>query len=54
MFEYGDKVKHIRTEKVGEVVGIMRGPEKYLVKFDDDQMWLAGRVLRREQDDGQE
>lgn len=51
-FKCGDKVKHIRTEKVGVVLGIMRGPEEYLVRFDDDQMWLKGRVLKREEEDG--
>ena len=51
-FKCGDKVKHIRTEKVGVVLGIMRGPEEYLVRFDDDQRWLKGRVLKREEEDG--
>lgn len=53
MINYGDRVKFIRTGKVGEVIGFMRGADKFLIRFDDDgksEMWIPGNRLEKVED----
>lgn len=53
MLNYGDKVKYVRTGKVGEVIGFMRGIDKFLIRFDDkgeNEMWIPGNSLDKVED----
>lgn len=53
MLNYGDKVTYVRTGKVGEVIGFMRGIDKFLIRFDDNgenEMWIPGNSLDKVKD----
>lgn len=46
MIEYKDKVKYSKNNEIGVVLGFMRGNDKYLVKFsNDNEEWIYGRCL---------
>ena len=54
MLNYGDKVTFVRTGKTGEVIGFMRGCDKFLIRFDDkgeNEMWIPGNSLEKVDDD---
>lgn len=53
MLNYGDKVTYVRTGKVGEVIGFMRGIDKFLIRFDDkgeNEKWIPGNSLDKVKD----
>ena len=52
MLEYGDRVKHIQTDRTGQIIGYMRNQCMYLVKFDKgSESWLSELDIERVKED---